>query len=68
MEHDTPPQEAQNAQAPISPQDPSNTVPHSRNDKWNAHKDEIYGVYIQQNNTLETTMQIIEERGGPKAR
>jgi hypothetical protein len=68
MDHDTPLREAQNAQAPISSQDPSETVPHSRNDKWNAYKGEIYGVYIQQNNTLETTMQIIEDQGGPKAR
>jgi hypothetical protein len=68
MDHDTSLREAQNAQAPISSQDPSKTVPHSRNDKWNAHKDEIYRVYIQQNNTLETTMQIIEDQGGPKAR
>jgi len=55
-------------QAPISSQDPSISLPQSRNDKWNAHKDEIYKVYIKENNTLETTMQIIEGRGGPQAR
>jgi hypothetical protein len=68
MDHNTPPREDQNAQAPISSQDPSKTVSHSLNDKWNEYKDEIYSVYIQQNNTLETTMQIIEDQGGPKAR
>jgi hypothetical protein len=68
MDHNTPPREAQNAQAPISSQDPPTTVPHSLTDKWNEYKDEIYSVYIQQNNTLETTMQTIEDQGGPKAR
>ncbi|KAH8588572.1 ankyrin repeat-containing domain protein [Bisporella sp. PMI_857] len=54
------------AQAPIS-QDLSRSLPQPRNDKWNAYKDEIYRVYIQQNNTLEKTMQIIVDQGGPKA-
>ncbi|PMD31386.1 ankyrin, partial [Hyaloscypha variabilis F] len=67
MDHDTPLQEAQNAQASSSSQDPSKTVPNSRSDKWNEHKDEILKLYIQQNNTLETTMQLIEGQGGPKA-
>lgn len=68
MDHDTLLREAHNAQAPISSQDPPKSVPHSQKDKWNAHKDEIYRLYIQQNNTLEATMQIIADQGGPKAK
>ena len=67
MDHNTPLREAQKAQAPISSQDQSQTIPRSLNDKWNAYKDEIFNVYIQQDNTLETTMQMIEDQGGPKA-
>jgi len=52
-------QEGQETYAPIS----SEGI-----DKWNAHKDQIYTIYIQQNNTLERTMQMIENQGGPKAR
>ncbi len=44
MDNDTPLREAENAQASISSQDPSETVPRSRNDKWDAYKDEIYRV------------------------
>jgi hypothetical protein len=33
----------------------------SRNDlKWNVYKEEIYQIYLEQNNTLRETIQVIE--------
>ena len=40
----------------------------SPNDQWSTYKDMIYSTYIQQNNTLEKTIQLIEGQGGPQAR
>ncbi|CZS88445.1 uncharacterized protein RCO7_04370 [Rhynchosporium graminicola] len=36
--------------------------------KWDAQKDEIYRLYIEADNTLEATIQMIEETSGFKAR
>lgn len=38
------------------------------NQKWEAHKSEIYELYIEENKTLPETISIIEERHGLKAR
>jgi Clr5 domain len=41
----------------------------TRNDlKWDVHKDEIYQIYVEQNNTLRETMQAIEGKHRFKAR
>ena len=41
----------------------------NRNDlKWDAHKDEIHKIYVEQNNTLRETMRIIEGKHKFKAR
>jgi hypothetical protein len=38
------------------------------NDKWDSIKEEIHQIYIDQDNTLSTTMRTIEERYALKAR
>ncbi|KAH6661915.1 hypothetical protein B0J14DRAFT_312758 [Halenospora varia] len=38
------------------------------NQKWSTHKDEIYRMYIVDNNTLQTTMQRMEGKLGFKAK
>jgi len=41
----------------------------TRNDlQWDAHKDEIHQIYVEQNNTLRETIQIIEGKHRFKAR
>jgi hypothetical protein len=41
----------------------------NRNDlKWDPYKDEIYLIYVAQNNTLRENMQIIGEKHGFSAR
>jgi hypothetical protein len=41
----------------------------NRNDlKWNVYKDEIYQIYVEQNNTLRETIQVIEGKHRFKAR
>jgi hypothetical protein len=46
-----------------------NSPRRSPNDeKWEFHKKEIYWIYMKENNTLQTTMSIMEENHGFMAR
>jgi hypothetical protein len=68
MDDEAPVLVAQQVQASWSSQHPSATSNGSRDNGWNVYKDEIYKVYMEQNNTLKATMRMIESQGGPKAR
>jgi len=47
----------------------SNRSCKSRNNRrWDSHKDEIRGIYVEEKTTLLTTMQKIEDNHGFKAR
>jgi hypothetical protein len=35
---------------------------------WDLHREEIYRIYVEQNNTLSQTMRMIEDTHGFKAR
>lgn len=53
----------------ILPPRPLGSSVRVKNDRrWNSHKDEIYGVYMRENNSLRTTMRMIEEKYGFRAR
>jgi len=60
--------EQQNDQALATFEEVMGSEALSPNDQWSTYKGTIYSTYIQQNNTLEKTMQLIEEQGGPQAR
>jgi hypothetical protein len=61
--------ERHDASAENPSQPPSKSLRRDRNDqKWEAHKNEIYGLYIEENNTLPETMRVIEKRHGFTAR
>lgn len=57
------------SQSPDSGSYSSRTSTRAKNDqKWDAQKNEIYHFYIEEDNTLEKTIQMIEATSGFKAR